>query len=152
MVFWGRNMTDGAWDFEVRRIDLGGLNVDAGRNMGLVIVQPEYELVPDGAVPFRLARECRETQTALIKQAFEIRAAEAQQRNVPVPFVLFPEGAIPVGDPDALGFVRQQIEDAQGDLIFIGGLEGLSIIPPGGCCSRGTEGSLRRALSGEVPA
>ena len=119
-------MTDGGFDFHVERIDLAGLSVDAGRSMGMVIVQPEYDLGPDGAVPFRILGEFRQAQIALIEQAFRIRAAEAQERNVPIPFILFPEAAIPINDPDGLEFLRLQLQQAQGDVIFIGGLEGLS--------------------------
>lgn len=119
-------MTDGNWGFQVVRADLGDLGIDAGQSMGMVIVQPEYELVPDAAVPFRIADACRQAQKALIEQAFQIRAVESHERNVPLPFVLFPEAAIPVRDPDGLDCLRQQIEKVEGDVIFIGGLEGLS--------------------------
>ena len=37
-------MTDGDWDFEVVRVDLDGLGINAGQEFGMVIVQPEYEL------------------------------------------------------------------------------------------------------------
>lgn len=121
----GFGMTDGDWDFEVRRVDLNGLGIDAGQRLGMVIVQPEYELVVDGAVPFRISDPCREAQNSLIQRAFQIRAAESQERKEPIPFVLFPEYAIPVREPNGLSSIRQQMEDAQGDVIFVGGLEGL---------------------------
>ena len=119
-------MTDSSWDFEVVRVDLDGLGIDAGQRLGMVIAQPEYELNPDAAVPFRISDESREAQKDLIEKAFKIRAAENQQRNVPIPFVLFPEASIPVSDPDGLDCLRQEMEQVQEDVIFIGGLEGLS--------------------------
>ena len=103
-------MTDGGWDFQVDRVDLVGLGINAGQRLGMVIVQPKYSLVPDGLIPFRISEECREAQKALIEKAFEIRAAESQERNVPIPFILFPETAIPAHDPDGLDFLRQQME------------------------------------------
>ena len=119
-------MTDGAWDFQVERVNLDGLSINAGQRLGMVIVQPKYSLVLDGPIPFRISEEYREAQKALIEKAFEIRAAESQERNVSIPFILFPETAIPAHDPDGLDFLRQQMEKVQEDVIFIGGLEGLS--------------------------
>jgi len=119
-------MTNGGWDFEVVRVDLDVLGVDAGQRLGMVIVQPEYKLVPDAEVPFRISDECREAQKGLIEKAFQIRAAESIERSVPIPFILFPEASIPVCGQDSLDYLRQQIEQAQGEIIFIGGLEGLS--------------------------
>ena len=119
-------MTSSGWDFEVQRIDLGELGVDAGQRLGMVVVQPEYQLVPDGAVPFRISEACREAQIGLIEWAFQIREAEREERGVPIPFVLFPEAAIPVVEVDGLTYLREQMEEAQGEVVFIGGLEGLS--------------------------
>ena len=119
-------MPDRRWDFEVQRINLDRLGIDAGERLGMVIVQPEYTLVPDGAVPFRISEACREAQKDLVEKAFQIRAAEKQARNVPIPFILFPEAAIPASEPDGLDCLRQQMLRAEGDIIFIGGLEGLS--------------------------
>lgn len=102
-------MTDGGWDFEVVRVGLNGLCVDAGRRLGMVIVQPEYELVPDGAVSFRIAEAYREPQKELIEKVFQIRAAESQERNVPIPFIVFPEAAIPVCSPDGLDCLQHQM-------------------------------------------
>lgn len=119
-------MPDDGWDFQVERVNLDGLSVDAGQRLGMVIAQPEYELAPDGAVPFQISDACREAQKGLIEKAFQIRAAEDQGRNVPIPFILFPEAAIPVSEPDGLDCLHQQMEQARGDIIFIGGLEGLS--------------------------
>lgn len=118
-------MTDGGWDFEVRRIDLNGLSIDAGQRLGMLIVQPEYELLPDGPVPFRISDAWRDAQHGLIQKAFQIRAAESQERHVHIPFILFPEAAIPVREPNGLNLLRQQMEEAHDDVIFIGGLEGL---------------------------
>jgi len=119
-------MTDVDRDFQLQRVDLPNLCIDAGERLGMVIVQPEYEVIPEGIVPFRISEAYRNAQMGLIEKAFQIRAAESQERNVPIPFVLFPEAAIPVSNPDGLDFLRQQIEQVQGDVIFIGGLEGLS--------------------------
>lgn len=119
-------MKAGGWDFQVHRVDLEGLGVDAGQSMGMLIVQPEYELVSGGTVPFRIAEGFRRAQTALIEQAFQVREAENQERDLPIPFILFPETAIPLRDPDGLECLRQQLEQVQGDIVFIGGLEGLS--------------------------
>ena len=105
---------------------MDGLSTDSGQKLGVVLVQPEYELILDGEVPFRISETNRETQTKLIEKAFQIRKAESQDREVPIPFILFPEGAIPVCDPDGLDCLSQQMTEAQGDVIFIGGLEGLS--------------------------
>jgi len=127
VVFYGKEkMTAGSWDFEVVRVDLDDLSIDAGKKLGMVIVQPEYELDPDGTVPFRIPNKCREAQKGLIEKAFEIRAAESIERDVPIPFVLFPEDSMPVYGHDGLDYLRQQIEQSQGEVIFIGGLEGLS--------------------------
>ena len=117
---------DSACSFQVERINIDGLSTDSRRKLGVVLVQPEYELVLDGKVPFRVLETNRETQIKLIEKAFQIRGAESQDRNVPVPFILFPEAAIPVRDPDGLDCLSQQMAEAQGDVIFIGGLEGLS--------------------------
>lgn len=120
-------MTDGGWDFEVVRVGLDGLSINAGQRLGMVIVQPEYELIPDGTIPFRVSDEFRAAQNALIEKAFQIRAAENRERGLPIPFVLFPEAAIPVCSPDGLDCLQHQMEQAQGDVIFIGGLEGVSM-------------------------
>jgi hypothetical protein len=119
-------MTNGAWDFRVEPVVLEGLGIDAGQRLGMVIVQPQYELIPDGAVPFRISDPFRQAQGQLIEKAFQIRAAESIERNIPIPFIMFPEAAIPVRDPDGLDCLRQQMEQTQGDMVFIGGLEGLS--------------------------
>jgi hypothetical protein len=119
-------MTNGAWDIRVEPVELEGLAIDAGQRIGMVIAQPQYELVPDGTVPFRISDPYRQAQGQLIQKAFEIRAAESIERSVPIPFIVFPEAAIPVRDPDGLDRLRQQMEQAQEDVVFIGGLEGLS--------------------------
>ncbi len=119
-------MTDGGWNFGVVRVDLDGLSINAGQRLGMVIVQPEYKLDPDAAIPFRISNECRGSQKELIEKAFQIRAAEMEGRNVPIPFIIFPEAAIPVSNPDGLDCLREQMEQIQGDVVFIGGLEGLS--------------------------
>jgi len=120
-------MPNSGWDFQVQRISMNGLSIDADQPLGMVIVQPEYELVPDGTIPFRIADSYREAQKTLIEKAFQIRAAESQARNVSIPFILFPEAAIPVSSPDCLDFLRLQMEGVQADAIFIGGLEGMGL-------------------------
>jgi len=119
-------MPDDSWDFEVERVNLDRFSIDAGQRLGMVIIQPEYELVPDAAIPFRISGICREAQKALIEKAFQIREGENQERRVPIPFILFPEAAIPVSDPDGLECLRQQMQQAEGEVVFIGGLEGLT--------------------------
>lgn len=119
-------MPNDRWGFQIERICLDGLDIDASQKLGMVIVQPKYELVPDGAVPFQISAQYREAQNELIKKAFQIREFENQERNSPVPFILFPEAAIPVRDPDGLDCVRRCMEEAQGDVIFISGLEGMT--------------------------
>ena len=119
-------MTNSNYNFEVERIALDDLEIDAGQRLGMVIVQPDYELIPDGTVPFRISEDYREPQKSLIEKAFQIRSIESQERNVLIPFIVFPEASIPVCSPDVLDYIRQQMEQAQGELIFIGGLEGLS--------------------------
>ena len=119
-------MPNECWGFEVKRVDLDGLCIDAGRPLGMVIAQPEYQLVRDGEPPFRILADDREAQATLIERAFEIRNAEGESRGVFVPFVVFPEAAIPVGDPDGLAALGRQMEQVQEDVIFIGGLEGLT--------------------------
>jgi len=119
-------MTEGGWSFQVERIPLDGLSIDAGQRLGMVIVQPDYALDADGTVPFRISAAYRQAQQYLIERAFQIRAVESQDRGVPVSFILFPEAAIPVHDPDGLDCLHQQMKQAEGDVVFIGGLEGLS--------------------------
>ena len=92
----------------------------------MVLVQPEYEHSRDGTVPFRISNACKQTQIDLIGQAFAIRAAESQERGVPVPFILFPEAAIPVVSADGLDVLQRQMQEASGEIVFIGGLEGLT--------------------------
>ena len=119
-------MPDDGWDFEVERVNLNGLRIDAGQRLGMVIVQPKYDLVPDATIPFRISEVYREAQKALIEKAFQIRARENQERGVPISFILFPEAAIPVTDPDGLDCLRQQMQQAEGEIVFIAGLEGVS--------------------------
>lgn len=115
-----------SWNFDVQRVALNDLAVDASQKLGIVMVQPQYELIPDGSVPFRISAAYRQSQKELIEKAFQIRATESQERNVRIPFVLFPESSIPMRDPDGLDCVRHQMENLQEDVIFIGGVEGLT--------------------------
>ncbi len=119
-------MPNNGWDFQVQRITLNALDVDASKRLGMIIVQPDYGLEPDGEPSFRISERHRQTQYDLIEQAFQIRAAESPERGVPIPFIVFPELAIPVAGPHGLDCLCQQMEQAQGEVIFIGGLEGLS--------------------------
>jgi hypothetical protein len=118
-------MTDSRWDFRVECVPLDGLGIDAGQKLGMVLVQPYYTLDADGTIPFRISAAYREAQKDLIVRAFQIRAVESQDRGMPVPFILFPEAAIPVHDPDGLDCLHQQMERAEGEVVFVGGLEGL---------------------------
>lgn len=52
-------MTNSSCNFEVERVALDDLGIDAGQKLGMVIVQPDYELVPDGTVPFRISENYR---------------------------------------------------------------------------------------------
>jgi len=119
-------MTEGGWSFQVERIPLDGLSIDAGQRLGMVIVQPDYALDADGTVPFRISAAYRQAQQYLIERAFQIRAVESQDRGVPVSFIVFPEAAVPAHDPDGLDCLRQQMEQAEGEVVFVGGLEGLN--------------------------
>ena len=119
-------MPNGGWDFQVERIALDGLGIDASKRLGMVIVQPQFELAPDAAVPFRISTPYTQSLIESIERAFAIRAAESQERGISLPFVLFPEAAIPVTTADGLGYLRRQMEEAAGEVVFIGGLEGLS--------------------------
>lgn len=119
-------MPNNSWNLEIQRVELNDLVIDAAQKLGLVIVQPEYNLVSDGAVPFQIVESDRKRQIELIERAFQIRASESQDRDLPVPFVLFPEASIPLDDPGGLDCLRQQMENIDDDVIFIGGLEGLS--------------------------
>jgi hypothetical protein len=119
-------MPNNSWDLNIQRVELKTLEIDATQKLGMVIAQPEYELIPDGSVPFRIAGGYRKSQSETIEKAFQIRAKESQDRHLPIPFVLFPEASIPVDDDDGLDCVRQYIETIDDDVIFIGGLEGLN--------------------------
>ena len=116
-----------SWDFRIERIDLDCPSINGGDNLGMVIVQPEYGLDADGQVPFRISNRQRTAQLDLIREAFRLREIEAQARRLPVPFILFPEMAIPVTNPDGMDCVKEQMDLASGEVIFIGGLEGLTL-------------------------
>lgn len=120
-------MADTDWNFHVERVDLAGIGIDAAHRLGMVMVQPEYDLDPDGTVPFRIKEASRELQKDLIQKAFEVRAAESLNRSVQIPFILFPELSIPVHNPDGLDCLHEQLKEAEGDIIFIGGIEGISL-------------------------
>jgi len=112
------------WDFGVERVTLGACTVDAAQRLAVVVAQPYYEVAPEGQVRYRIKRSFREKQNELIARAFHIRALNAGR--APVPFIVFPEFAVPAHDPDGLKQVEDQLAQAQGDVIFIGGIEGLS--------------------------
>jgi hypothetical protein len=105
--------------FQVETIDLGSLSIDGSKKLGVVLVQPAYDLDPDGVVPFRVSATARENQIKLIEKAFQIRKVESRDRGIPIPFILFPEAAIPVCEPDGLYCLNQQMNEAQGDVVFI---------------------------------
>lgn len=113
------------WGLQVHCVHLPDLEVSAEKKLGMVLVQPYFELVADSTTPFRISAQHRKQQIALIEKAFQIRQLEIQERGVPIPFILFPELAIPVCDPDGLNTLQEMISQAQGDLVFIGGLEGV---------------------------
>jgi hypothetical protein len=73
-----------------------------------------------------LADAYRDTQKGIIEKAFQVRALECEERNVPIPFVLFPEASIPLRNPDGLECIATQMENVHDDVIFIGGLEAIS--------------------------
>ncbi|MBN1671095.1 MAG: hypothetical protein JXR37_08695 [Kiritimatiellae bacterium] len=119
-------MNEVGWAFDVRRIDLPDLTIDAGQRLGMVLAQPLFDLTPDADdAPCRIRDADRESQMLAIRKAFEVRAADARTRGVPIQFVVFPELSIPLGDPDGLSCVSQQMESVDGDVVFIGGIEGI---------------------------
>ena len=125
-MFIKGKMVDSTWNFEIESISLDNISVNASMELGMVIVQPQYELEPDDDVPCRIRDDYRQKQIDLIEHAFRIRMLESKERHVPIPFILFPEYSIPIGSPDGLNCLKEQLEQAEGDVIFIGGLEGLS--------------------------
>lgn len=119
-------VSDTLWDFETRQIRLDGLSVNAASRFGMVIAQPNFAWEMDGQVPDHIAAPNRKPQITAVEKAFQVRAAESQSRGIPVPFVLFPEGAIPIREPDGLECVRDQMAVATGEVVFIAGLEGVT--------------------------
>lgn len=111
---------------EVVPINLDSISIDAGQRLGMIFVQPEYELLPDGEIPFKIYGSFRSAQNDLISRAFQIRAKEMLNRSWPVPFILFPELSISISNPDGMATLQCQLSEAEGEVIFIGGLEGLS--------------------------
>lgn len=107
-------------------INLDFISIDAGQKMGMIFVQPKYELLPDGEIPFKISDDFRPVQNDLLSKSFQIRAEEMPNRNGTVPFILFPELSIPVSNPDGMATIQSQLYEAEGEVIFIGGLEGLS--------------------------
>ena len=118
-------MVNVGWDFRVLPIPLNDIAVNAGQKLGLVMVQPRYDLGRDTDPPFQIRNDQRQVQSDLIERAFQIRDYERQTWDVLVPFVLFPEYSIPLRDPNGLTALKEQMERAEGDVIFIGGLESL---------------------------
>lgn len=118
-------MPDDSWKFEVERISLGAISINAQENLGMVVVQPMYEVKPDGDTPFQIEHEEKQAQSNLIEKTFRIRDSESRIWEVPIPFILFPEYSIPTSDPDGLSCLKEQMERVECDLVFIGGLEGL---------------------------
>jgi len=119
-------MTTKNWNVEIQQVQLNDLGVDAAQKLGMVVVQPQYDLVADGAVPFQIADIYRKGQIETVERAFKIRASENEHRDLPVPFVLFPEASIPLDDSGGLDYLGHQMENIEQDVIFIGGIEGIS--------------------------
>ena len=120
-------MPEDEWAFDIKRIDLDGLSVDASRPLGMVLAQPYFEVAVDHTVPMRIGVEYRDLEIAALKKAFEIQKAEASARRIPVPFVIFPEFAIPKTVPDGLQVLSDLLGVVEQDTVFIGGLEGMAI-------------------------
>jgi hypothetical protein len=107
-------------DLKVEPVDLGQLGINAGDHLGMVIGQPLFEVTTADII--KVEPRHRHANLATIQDAFRIREAEISGRG-PVPFIIFPEFALPVGEPDGLDCVRKEIEQAPGALVFIAGME-----------------------------
>ena len=107
-------------DLTVQPIDLGPLGINAGDPLAMVIGQPLFEVTAADSI--KILPAYRQANLDVITHAFRIRAAEMPGRGT-TPFVVFPEFAIPVEEPDGLDCVRREIEQAAGELVFISGME-----------------------------
>jgi len=107
-------------DIKIEAEDLGQLNIDPEADLAMVIGQPHFEVTSAG--PIKVAQHYRQRNLNVIKQAFEIRRDEMPQRGA-VPIIIFPEFTIPVDGPRTLDLVNHEIAQAEGDLVFISGME-----------------------------
>jgi len=119
-------MPDNTWNFDVSRIALDNLAVDASSQFGLVLAQPRYELDRDGTPPFRIQQSFRQKQIDVLTQSFLIRQVESAARQILFPFIVLPEYSMPVGTPDGLQVLDTQIRACDNNLVFIAGVEGLT--------------------------
>lgn len=119
-------MSDAAWDFTIDKVPIDLSSINASRPLGFVIAQPLFNLDPDSNPHFQILPEFRQTQCDAITSSFVVREAETNTRQIPIPFIVFPEGAIPTKDPDGLEIVASKMQDLTDEVIFIGGLEGMS--------------------------
>jgi len=100
--FW---MSDDAWGFTIDKVPIDLSSINASRPLGFVIAQPLFNLDPDSNPHFQILPEFRQTQCDAITSSFAVREAETNTRQIPIPFIVFPEGAIPTKDPDGLEIV-----------------------------------------------
>lgn len=118
-------MSCDAWDFTIDKVSIDLSSINASRPLGFVIAQPRFNLDPDSNPHFQILPEFRQTQCDAITSSFAVREAETNTRRIPIPFIVFPEGAIPTKDPDGLEIVASKMQDLTDEVIFIGGLEGM---------------------------
>jgi len=119
-------MPDDPWDFSIEKVDLGNIQIDPSNPLGMVIAQPLFDLDADSTPPFRIAGEHRLAQIEAIRKAFLVRKVEQENIDKPIPFIVFPEYAIPTGEQNGLAVIREEMEQARGTLVFIGGLESVT--------------------------
>jgi len=119
-------MPDNTWNFDVSRIALDNVAIDASAQLGFVLAQPRYELDPHGTPPFRIQQPFRQKQIDVLTQSFLIRQTESATRQIPFPFIVLPEYSIPTGTPDGLQALQTQINSCAKNLVFIAGIEGLT--------------------------
>ena len=113
-------MSDAAWDFTIDKVPIDLSSINASRPLGFVIAQPLFNLDPDSNPHFQILPEFRQTQCDAITSSFAVRETETNTRQIPIPFILFPEGAIPTKDPDGLEIVASKMQDLTDEVIFIG--------------------------------
>ena len=64
------------WEFDVQRVSLNDLTIDAGQKLGMVIGQPFFLVDKESAPPFRIAEIHRKSQVDFIDKLFRIRKVE----------------------------------------------------------------------------